>query len=91
MNLSTGLECLDVFCGLFKNANPKIWWENPTRRPTLRLPLIHAYGLTSHADEDKATQHFAKVIKKVMKHPKFTDWDIEDIRHIKESSDAASG
>ena len=60
MNINTAIEYLDLFYGLFKNANPRIWYEKPARRSTLYLPLIHLYGLAPHTDEDKAEEYFAK-------------------------------
>ena len=41
MNLpADALEFLDVFDGLFMNADPTIWNES-------NLPIIHVYGFTT--------------------------------------------
>jgi hypothetical protein len=47
MNLPVdAVEFLDVFIGLFKNANPKVWYADPNDPKTLQLPMIHVYGFT---------------------------------------------
>ena len=51
MNLPMdAVEFLDAFIGIFKNANPQIWWSDTKNPLTLRLPLIHVYGFTLEDD-----------------------------------------
>lgn len=55
MNLPMdAVEFLDVFVGLFRNANPDVWFEDPADSKTLRLPMIHVNGFTSEKDRDDA-------------------------------------
>jgi len=55
MNLPMdAVEFLDVFVGLFRNANPDVWFEDPADSKTLRLPMIHVNGFTSEKERDDA-------------------------------------
>lgn len=55
MNLPMdAVEFLDAFVGLFRNANPDVWFEDPTDSKTLRLPMVHVNGFTSEKEKDDA-------------------------------------
>mmetsp|Transcript_43576 Transcript_43576/g.51316 ORF Transcript_43576/g.51316 Transcript_43576/m.51316 type:complete len:199 (-) Transcript_43576:24-620(-) len=70
MNLPMdAVEFLDVFIGIFNQANPEIWskHEQPEGLKTGRgLPLIHVYGFTSEKEDlDSAKEYFVKRIGEV--------------------------
>ena len=51
MNLPMiAVEFLDVFVGLFNNADPAIWKVDGE----IALPTIHVYGFTAKGDHDAA-------------------------------------
>ena len=59
MNIpGNGIQYLDMFIGLFKEANPYIWYKDPLDPSTLQLPMIHVFGLTKEEDKDKAMADF---------------------------------
>jgi hypothetical protein len=64
MNLPVdAVEFLDVFIGLFKDANEKVWAPD---NGEIRLPMIHVYGFTFHHDESNAKKYFIERIGKAM-------------------------
>ena len=70
MNLPVdAVEFLDVFIGLFTNANPKIWCKDPEDIKTIQLPLIHVYGFTYEKTKDAALDYFTERIGKAMNYP----------------------
>jgi len=70
MNLPVdAVEFLDAFIGLFKDANPDIWCEDPADPKTLRLPLIHVYGFTYEKERAAALKYFATRIGEAMGYP----------------------
>lgn len=59
MNLPMdAVEFLDVFSGLFNNANPKVWGD-PQDNNKIKLPLIHVNGFTFEPEKEKALTFFA--------------------------------
>ena len=61
-----GIEYLDVFHGLLRDANPHIWRKDPQDPRTLRLPHIHIYAFTEEADRDEAVEEFRNRIAKAI-------------------------
>jgi hypothetical protein len=67
MNLPVdAVEFLDVFIGLFKTANPKVWWSDPKDPNSIELPLIHVYGFTNEKDREAALKYFVERIGRAM-------------------------
>jgi tRNA (guanine37-N1)-methyltransferase len=59
MNLPVdAVEFLDAFIGLFKNANPEVWREDPKDAESIRLPMIHVYGFTYEKETEAALDFF---------------------------------
>lgn len=55
MNLPMiAVEFCDAFVGLFRKANPAIWYENPEDAKTLKLPMIHVNGFTYEKEREDA-------------------------------------
>jgi hypothetical protein len=55
MNLPVdAVEFLDVFVGLFDQANPKIWSEESNGLRKWKMPIIHVNGFTYELDKEKA-------------------------------------
>lgn len=72
MNLPMdAIEFLDVFIGLFNQANPEVWDRTDKPEGMQRgrgLPLIHVYGFTvENQDKEKAKENFAGRIGEVFK------------------------
>ena len=67
MNLPVdAVEFLDVFRGLFRDANPAIWCEDPADLTSLKLPMIHVNGFTYKKEQDDALSYFVERIGKAM-------------------------
>lgn len=67
MNLpADAVEFCDAFVGLFRDANPDVWFEDAKDAKTLRLPMIHVYGFSTEKEKDVALQYFVKRIGKAM-------------------------
>ena len=48
MNMpENAIDNLDVFIGLLRKANPKVWYRDPLDQETVYLPLIHVYGYSN--------------------------------------------
>ena len=60
---------LDVFVGLFANADRSVWFEDPEDIKTLKLPYIHVYGYTDKLEEEEAQEDFVERIGISMKYP----------------------
>lgn len=72
MNLPVdAVEFLDVFIGLFADANTKIWCKNPDDINTIQLPLIHVNGFTFEREKEAALNYFTKRIAEALNYPKF--------------------
>ena len=82
------VEFLNVFNGLFKTANPAIWFADPSDSKTLFLPMIHVYGFSQFKEHDKAKAYFAERIGKAMGMPDgaFTPGSIECFHDIRDVS-----
>ena len=86
MNLpAIAVEFLDVFIGLFKHANPDVWFENPSDPKTLKLPMIHVYGFTQEKERDDALAYFVDRIGKAMKFP-FKKELVDNFHNIRDVS-----
>jgi hypothetical protein len=73
MNLPVdAVEFLDVFIGLFVDANPKVWCKDPSDIQTIELPLIHVYGFTFEKEQEAALKYFLARISKAM------DYDLKE-------------
>ena len=67
MNLPMdAVEFCDAFIGLFRKANPAIWYDNPEDAKTLRLPMIHVNGFTYEKEKEDALNFFVERISKAM-------------------------
>ncbi len=76
MNLPVdAVEFLDVFIGLFNDANPLIWKDD--------LPMIHVYGFSFHHELDKAKEYFVERIGKAMHFPSFSAEHIAHFHNIR--------
>ena len=68
MNLPVdAVEFLDVFVGLFKKANPNVWYTDSKDSKTLQLPMIHVYGFTQEKEKEKAQDFFIERIRNALK------------------------
>ena len=86
MNLPVdAVEFLDVFRGLFKHANPKVWCKDPADIKTIELPLIHVYGFTYEKEKDKALKYFADRCGKALSYD-LKESDIECFHNIRDVS-----
>jgi hypothetical protein len=82
MNLPVdAVEFLDVFIGLFKDVNPKIWGDSVTGE--IKLPMIHVYGFTFHHVEAEAQAYFVERIGKALQYPAFSDKDLSHFHNIR--------
>jgi hypothetical protein len=89
MNLPVdAVEFLDVFKGLFKNANPDLWFKDSKDPKTLKLPMIHVNGFTFEKEKDDALEYFRKRIGKAMgmKEGEFTKESIDCFHNIRDVS-----
>jgi len=87
MNLPVdAVEFLDVFRGLFKDANPKVWWDTEGDQRSLHLPLIHVYGFTFEKERDSALNYFVDRIGKALSYPKFNVKNVECFHNIRDVS-----
>jgi len=87
MNLPMiAVEFLDVFQGLFLNANPKVWCKDPNDIKTIQLPLIHVYGFTQEKEKEGALDFFTQRIGKAMDYPEFSKEQIECFHNIRDVS-----
>lgn len=81
MNLPVdAFEFLDVFVGLFRGANPKVWTDASGQ---LLLPLIHVYGFTMEHEIEAAKAFFIDRIRKAMRYPAFKAEDISLFHNIR--------
>lgn len=86
MNLPVdAVEFLDAFIGLFRNANPQVWYKDPGDSSTLMLPLVHVYGFTFEKEKDKALEYFVSRIGKAMDYP-FSAKEVECFHNIRDVS-----
>ena len=87
MNLPVmAVEFCDAFIGLFQNANPKVWCEDPEDLSTLKLPLIHVYGFTFEKEKEAALAYFVERIGKAMQFTKFCNKDVISFHNIRDVS-----
>lgn len=87
MNLPVmAVEFCDAFIGLFKDANRKVWCEDPDDLTTLKLPLIHIYGFTFEKEKDAALAYFVERISKAMQFPNFCAKDVISFHNIRDVS-----
>ena len=71
MNLPMdAVEFLDCFIGSFNKVDEEIWRNEETGK--IELPMIHVYGFTYEASQDKALDYFVERIAKAMQFPGFT-------------------
>jgi len=87
MNLPVdAVEFLDAFIGLFRDANPEVWYKDPSDSATLMLPLIHVYGFTFEKEKEAALKYFVERIGKAMNYPQFTEKDVVSFHNIRDVS-----
>ena len=73
------INFLGMFIGLWKTANPDLWWKDQNNPRSLMLPLIHVYGLTQETERYEIVCDFKKRIGDAMNYPVF---DQEHIDHL---------
>lgn len=84
MNLPMdAVEFLDCFIGAFRNADESIWCSENGK---LDLPMIHVYGFTYEATQEKALAYFVDRIGKAMNYPEFKASDIDCFHNIRDVS-----
>lgn len=84
MNLPVdAVEFLDVFIGLFDDANPKVWVGEDKK---IKLPMVHVYGFTFEADREKALEYFVERMGKAMQFKEFNKNHIVHFHNIRDVS-----
>jgi len=84
MNLPMdAIEFLDVFIGLFRDADKEIWGD------PFQLPLIHVYGFTHEATQEEALNAFVVRMRKAMRFPGFSKSDILNFHQIRDVSNTS--
>ena len=87
MNLPVdAVEFCDVFIGLFKDANPEVWWRDQNDSSSIMLPLVHVYGFTFEKERENALKFFVDRIGKAMEYPSFSDKDVLEFHNIRDVS-----
>jgi hypothetical protein len=86
MNLPVdAIEFLDVFIGLFDDANPEIWKDEESK-VDFKLPIIHVYGFTFRAELEQAEDYFVERISKALDFPGFNKSMIMKLHYIRDVS-----
>jgi len=88
MNLPVdAVEFLDVFVGVFREANPKVWFKEESDELSLMLPLVHVYGFTVEKEREAALDFFTARIGKALQYAsKFKRSDIVCFHNIRDVS-----